>query len=55
MSAVGGYKVLLKKEIGMGTFEWYLVIGCGLLYFIVSAVTKPPSKELIDKLFPAKK
>lgn len=55
MSIYGGYKVLFKKEIGMGTFEWWLIIGCGLIYFIVSAITKPPSKELIDKLFPAKK
>jgi Na+/proline symporter len=54
MSAYGGYKVLLKKEIGMGTFEWWLVIGCGVLYFVVSAMTKPPSKALLDKLFPAK-
>jgi len=55
MSIYGGYKVLFKKEIGMGTFEWWLVIGCGILYFVVSAITKPPSKELLDKLFPAKK
>jgi hypothetical protein len=54
MSIYGGYKVLVVREIGMGTMEWWLVIGCGLLYFIVSAITKPPSKELIDKLFPAK-
>ncbi len=53
-SIYGGYKVLLKKELGMGTFEWGLIIGCGLLYFIVSAVTKRPSQELLDRLFPAK-
>ena len=55
MSIYGGWKVLVKKEIGMGTFEWILVIGCGILYFAVSAMTKPPSRELLDKLFPAKK
>ncbi len=54
MSIYGGYKVLYKKEIGLGTFEWWLVIGCGIIYFVVSAVTKAPSKELLDKLFPAK-
>jgi Na+/proline symporter len=54
MSIYGGYKVLFKQEIGMGTFEWWLVIGCGIIYFVVSALTKPPSKELLDKLFPAK-
>jgi sodium/proline symporter len=54
-SIYGGYKVLLKRQLGMGTFEWILVIGCGILYFAVSAMTKPPSKELLDKLFPAKK
>lgn len=54
MSIYGGWKVLFKKEIGLGTFEWWLVIGCGIIYFVVSAVTKAPSKELLDKLFPAK-
>ena len=54
MSIYGGYKVLMVKQLGMGTFEWWLVIGCGILYFGVSAMTKPPSKELLDKLFPAK-
>ena len=54
MSIYGGYKVLVVRQLGMGTMEWWLVIGCGLLYFIVSAITKPPSKELLDKLFPAK-
>ena len=55
MSIYGGYKVLYKKELGMGTMEWILVIGCGLVYFLVSFATKPPSKALIDKLFPPKK
>jgi Na+/proline symporter len=54
-SIYGGWKVLLKRQLGMGTFEWILVIGCGILYFAISAMTKPPSKELLDKLFPAKK
>ena len=54
MSIYGGYKVLLKKEMGMGTMEWILVIGCGLIYFLVSLATKPPSQALIDRLFPPK-
>ena len=54
MSIYGGYSVLYKKYVGMGTLEWWLVIGCGVLYFVVSLITKPPSKELLDKLFPAK-
>lgn len=40
--------------LGRGTMIWILVLGCGTLYFVISAVTRPPSKELIDKLFPAK-
>jgi len=55
LSIYGGYTVFVKKTIGMGTLEWWLVIGCGVIYFVVSAITKPPSKELLDKLFPAKK
>ncbi len=51
MSIYGGYAVLVKKTVGMGTLEWWLVIGCGVIYFLVSMVTKPPSKELIDKLW----
>jgi len=47
----GGYAVLHKKMYGMGSYEWFLVISCGLIYFIVSLMTKPPSKELLDKLF----
>ncbi len=56
MSIYGGWAVLVAKppRIGMGTMEWILVIGCGVIYFGVSALTKPPSKEHIDKLFPAK-
>jgi Na+/proline symporter len=55
MTMWGGWVVLYKKTVGMGTFEWWLVIGCGILYFVVSFITKPPSQELLDKLFPAKK
>jgi Na+/proline symporter len=54
MSIYGGWKVLFKKEVGLGTFEWWLVIGCGIIYFVVSAITKKPSQELLDRLFPAK-
>ncbi len=48
----GGSTVLVPKpSYGMGSYEWFLVISCGLVYFIVSLMTKPPKKELIDKLF----
>ncbi|MBF0497125.1 MAG: hypothetical protein HQK58_11220 [Deltaproteobacteria bacterium] len=50
----GGWAVLHKKILGMGTMEWILVAGCGILYFGVSLCTQPPSKELITKLFPEK-
>lgn len=51
---VGGYLVFTKKVIGMGTMEWILLGGCGILFFGVSLITKPPSKELIDSLFAKK-
>lgn len=49
----GSYSVLYKKppDYGMGSYEWFLVLSCGIIYFLVSAVTKPPSKELIDRLW----
>lgn len=49
----GSYSVLFKKppDYGMGSYEWFLVLSCGAIYFIVSAMTKKPSKELIDKLW----
>ena len=57
MSVVGGYYVLFKKppSLGMGTMEWILVLGCGIIYFGVSAMTKPPSEKIMNLLFPAKK
>ena len=55
MTLYGGYAVLFKKTIGMGTMEWILVIGCGVIYFVVSFMTKPPSEKTINLLFPAKK
>ena len=59
----GGWAVLSRKPLwgmkppllGMGTMEWILVIGCAAIYFIVSAVTKPPSEKTINLLFPANK
>jgi Na+/proline symporter len=49
----GSYAVLYAKPplYGMGSYEWFLFFSCGAIYFIVSAMTKPPSKELIDKLW----
>ena len=52
LTMYGGYAVLVKKIYGMGSFEWFLVLSCGVIYFLVSLMTKPPSKELIDKLWP---
>ena len=53
----GGWAVLARKPalLGMGTMEWILVGGCAVLYFGVSLMTQRPSKELIDRLFPAKR
>jgi len=55
-SIFGAWAVLARKPalLGMGTMEWILVLGCGILYFGVSAITKPPSQQLMDKLFPNK-
>ncbi|HUJ90267.1 MAG TPA: hypothetical protein VLX12_08735 [Syntrophorhabdales bacterium] len=48
----GGSTVLVPKpSYGMGSYEWFLVISCALVYFTVSLITKPPKRELIDKLF----
>ena len=49
----GSYSVLYAKppKYGMGSYEWFLVLSCGIIYFVVSALTKAPSKELIDKLW----
>ena len=55
MSIYGGWAVLVKKSIGMGTMEWYLIFGCLILYFGVSFMTQPPSEKTINLLFPAKK
>jgi len=37
--------------LGIGTMEWILISGCGILYFGGSLISKPPSSELIGKLF----
>ena len=57
ISIWGAWAVLVSKPavIGMGKFIWMQAIICGLVFYIVGAVTKKPSKELLDKLFPAKK
>ena len=54
-SIYGGYAVLVKKTLGMGTMEWYLIFGCLILYFGVSFMTKPPSEKTLNLLFPPKK
>ena len=49
----GGWAVLGRQPslIGMGTMEWILNSGFFILYFGGSLTTKPPPKELIQKLF----
>jgi Na+/proline symporter len=49
----GGWAVLARNPplLGMGTMEWILISGCGILYFGGSLISKPPSSELIGKLF----
>jgi len=59
----GGWAVLSRKELfglkppllGMGTMEWILIFGCVIIYFGVSAITKPPSDKTLNLLFPPKK
>ena len=52
----GGWAVFGSKPplIGMGTMEWILIGGCAIAYFGGSFISKPPSAELLDKLFPPK-
>jgi len=52
----GGWAVLGRKPplLGMGTMEWILIGGCCILYFGGSLISKPPSEQLIHKLFPAR-
>ncbi len=49
----GSWSVLYKKPAlyGMGSYEWFLVLSCGAIYFIVSAITKRPSDKLLDLLW----
>ncbi len=49
----GGWAVLGREPalLGMGTMEWILIGGCLILYFGGSLLSKPPSAELIDRLF----
>jgi len=49
----GGWAVLGRKPalLGMGTMEWILIGGCLVLYFGGSLLSRPPSAELIDRLF----
>jgi len=53
----GGWAVLAKKPplLGMGTMEWILVLGCLVIYFLVSLATQPPSQKTLDLLFPPRK
>jgi sodium/proline symporter len=40
-----------KQKMGMGTLEFIVLIGCGLVYFIGSLLTKPVSDERLKQLF----
>ncbi len=53
----GGWAVLSRNPplLGMGTMEWLLVGGCAVAYVGGSLLSKAPSDELLDKLFPKKK
>jgi Na+/proline symporter len=53
----GGWAVFGTNppRIGMGTMEWILIIGCAVTYFGGSLVSRAPSVELLNKLFPPKK
>jgi Na+/proline symporter len=53
----GGWAVLSRNPplLGMGTMEWILIGGCCILFFGGSLISKPPSDELIDKLFTKEK
>jgi len=55
MTLYGGWAVLYKKTVGMGTMEWILVTGCFILYFGVSLLTRPPSDATLKLLFPEKR
>ncbi|HPU30442.1 MAG TPA: hypothetical protein PLM71_08985 [Syntrophorhabdaceae bacterium] len=50
----GGYFVFTKKVLGMATMEFILLGGCFILFFFVSLMTKPPSEELLKRLFEGK-
>jgi Na+/proline symporter len=49
----GGWAVLARTPplLGMGTMEWILIGGCGILFIGGSLISKPPSEALINKLF----
>ena len=49
----GGWAVLNRNPplLGMGTMEWILIAGCCFLYFAGSLISRPPSRQLIDRLF----
>jgi Na+/proline symporter len=46
-----GSILVTKQKMGMGTLEFVVLIGCGLVYFISSLLTKPVSEERLKQLF----
>jgi sodium/proline symporter len=53
MTLWGAFQIAQKK-LGMGSLLWIVVIGCGICYFLVSLLTRPPREEVLNKAFPQK-
>ncbi|MGA3118271.1 MAG: hypothetical protein ABSF90_28075 [Syntrophobacteraceae bacterium] len=53
----GGWAVMGRNPplMGLGTMEWILISGCAVTYFGGSLISKAPSVELLNLLFPPKK
>ncbi|MCK9265514.1 hypothetical protein M0P98_01305 [bacterium] len=54
VSTLIGSIFVTQNKIGMGTLEFIVLIGCGVVYFVVSLLTKPVSEETLKKLFGGK-
>lgn len=51
ISTLVGSIFVTRGKIGMGTLEFIVLIGCGLVYFVGSLLSKPISQEKLKKLF----
>ncbi len=54
VSTLGGSLFVTRGKIGMGTLEFIVLGGCGILYFAGSMLTKPLPEEKLKKLFGGK-